>query len=344
MRSVGYRGTALDEVPFDSSRNVIPHNDGRVHRALQWQPEVARVRLGPALLATMVAGACHGRGDAPVVDDPVHDSDPADTDDTTPADTDTDGEPADTDLDTDQGDTDPAPHGPPASWGGGLVDVSSAAILAADIPVFLGDPANMQSPQSTRAMFADLDGDGTPEVMVDESLYGASLQSRVLRIFRYSGTSGLLERDPALEALFAGARNDAMLGGLDLDGDGRDEILQESNDLVWWPDGEGGFEPGVDLTNGAILNESNKSTLSVLDVDQDGWLDLLVGSDHCEWSYQVLQRTGARSFDVRDDLITAPHPIRLLRAGAMRRGDGTQAILAMGTACVLAAPAPGGRR
>lgn len=32
VRSVGYRGTALDEVPFDSSRNVIPHNDGRVHR------------------------------------------------------------------------------------------------------------------------------------------------------------------------------------------------------------------------------------------------------------------------------------------------------------------------
>ncbi len=32
VRSVGYRGTALDEVPFDSGRNVIPHSDGRVHR------------------------------------------------------------------------------------------------------------------------------------------------------------------------------------------------------------------------------------------------------------------------------------------------------------------------
>ena len=32
VRSVGYRGTALDEVPFDSARNVIPHTDGRVHR------------------------------------------------------------------------------------------------------------------------------------------------------------------------------------------------------------------------------------------------------------------------------------------------------------------------
>jgi ferredoxin/flavodoxin---NADP+ reductase len=32
VRSVGYRGTALDEVPFDSSRNVIPHVDGRVQR------------------------------------------------------------------------------------------------------------------------------------------------------------------------------------------------------------------------------------------------------------------------------------------------------------------------
>ena len=30
VRSVGYRGTALDDVPFDAGRNVIPHTDGRV--------------------------------------------------------------------------------------------------------------------------------------------------------------------------------------------------------------------------------------------------------------------------------------------------------------------------
>jgi len=30
VRSVGYRGTAIDGVPFDSGRNVIPHTDGRV--------------------------------------------------------------------------------------------------------------------------------------------------------------------------------------------------------------------------------------------------------------------------------------------------------------------------
>ena len=32
VRSVGYRGTQLDEVPFDAGRNVIPHQDGRVQR------------------------------------------------------------------------------------------------------------------------------------------------------------------------------------------------------------------------------------------------------------------------------------------------------------------------
>lgn len=30
VRSVGYRGTAIDDVPFDADRNVIPHADGRV--------------------------------------------------------------------------------------------------------------------------------------------------------------------------------------------------------------------------------------------------------------------------------------------------------------------------
>ncbi len=32
VRSVGYRGTALDGAPFDADRNVIPHVDGRVQR------------------------------------------------------------------------------------------------------------------------------------------------------------------------------------------------------------------------------------------------------------------------------------------------------------------------
>lgn len=32
IRSVGYRGTALDDVPFDGGRNVIPHTDGRAER------------------------------------------------------------------------------------------------------------------------------------------------------------------------------------------------------------------------------------------------------------------------------------------------------------------------
>jgi ferredoxin--NADP+ reductase len=32
VRSVGYRGTAIDDLPFDAGRNVIPSEDGRVMR------------------------------------------------------------------------------------------------------------------------------------------------------------------------------------------------------------------------------------------------------------------------------------------------------------------------
>ena len=38
VRSVGYRGTALEGVPFDERGNVIPHVDGRVHRDGQVVP------------------------------------------------------------------------------------------------------------------------------------------------------------------------------------------------------------------------------------------------------------------------------------------------------------------
>ena len=38
IRSVGYRGTALDKVPFDAAGNVIPHQEGRVQSEGQTVP------------------------------------------------------------------------------------------------------------------------------------------------------------------------------------------------------------------------------------------------------------------------------------------------------------------
>ncbi len=76
VRSVGYRGTALDEVPFDAARNVIPHVDGRVQ--LEGEPVAGEyvagwIKRGPtgiigtnkkdavATVASLLEDAAQGR-------------------------------------------------------------------------------------------------------------------------------------------------------------------------------------------------------------------------------------------------------------------------------------------
>ena len=76
VRSVGYRGTALDEVPFDAGRNVIPHVDGRVERdgeAVAGEYVAGWIKRGPtgiigtnkkdavATVASLLDDAANGR-------------------------------------------------------------------------------------------------------------------------------------------------------------------------------------------------------------------------------------------------------------------------------------------
>lgn len=76
VRSVGYRGTALDEVPFDAGRNVIPHVDGRVQRdggTVAGEYVAGWIKRGPtgiigtnkkdavATVASLLDDAAHGR-------------------------------------------------------------------------------------------------------------------------------------------------------------------------------------------------------------------------------------------------------------------------------------------
>jgi ferredoxin--NADP+ reductase len=80
VRSVGYRGTALDEVPFDAGRNVIPHTDGRVERdgaTVRGEYVAGWIKRGPtgiigtnkkdavATVASLIADASDGLLSAP---------------------------------------------------------------------------------------------------------------------------------------------------------------------------------------------------------------------------------------------------------------------------------------
>ncbi len=276
--------------------------------------------------------ACHERGVDAVVDTDVS----ADTDLAPTVDTDV---PADTDAPPD---TDVPVPGPPASWGDGLVDISAAPFAAAAIPFFVGDPSIQGAPQTSRAVFADLDGDGQVEVLVDESSYATSATERAPRVFRYDRVQRVLVRDLALEETLSQGEDLAFMAGFDIDGDGREELFQESPDLIWWPDGHGGFERGVTLTHSDLPSRWTYTTLSVLDLDEDGWIDMLVGSDRCEWSLRALLQTGPRTFDVRADLFDAPMPMRLVRASTLWRGDGELGVLTSASVCPGAAHPPGG--
>lgn len=287
-------------------------------------------------IVVLLAGCVGGDpGDTPKGDtDVAADSDVA-------RDTDRARDTDDTDVTT-LPDTDVPERAPPASWGDGLVDVGQAALGQAGVSVFVGDPSTHQAPQTARALFTDLDGDGNVEVLVDQSLYATGPVTRAVHVFRYDRAAGELVRDTALEGALSGGENQAFLGGVDLDGDGREELLQESPDLIWWPDGQGGFTRGVTLLNSDLPSRWTYTTMSVLDVDEDGWTDLLVGSDGCAWSLRALLQVAPRTFEVRGDLFEDPAHMRLVRAATLWRGNGDVGVLASASVCPGESQPPGG--
>ncbi|HMV66197.1 MAG TPA: FG-GAP-like repeat-containing protein [Myxococcota bacterium] len=259
------------------------------------------------LLFVVLGLACHAPGDTtpPAADDgdtPVDDTPPP-ADDSDP--------PVDSPVETDDSDPiEPPPFDPPlappppASWGDGFIDETRALPLLDVLPVDVGTWQPPRPPEPGFGVIGDVDEDGHPEMIVGNGRDEDTGGPRALRVYTWYGP-GDLRRNPALETKI-GPQEVRPWALLDLDDDGHLDLLTASlTPRVRWGAGDGSFptETALRLDLPPDVRDPFLSGGAIVDLDGDGWLDLLLGVTGCYDTVVPWLRTGPRAFTERRDMV-----------------------------------------
>ena len=225
------------------------------------------------------------------------------------------------------------PLHPPTTLGAGFTDISP------EFPAHYPDAVRPgEDPLGTAGVFVDLDGDGRSELVVSSATDDMP------------STGGALAFgfDPAARRFVPGpvaplTDRTLLLASADLDGDGAvDLVASRRLPLVAWGTPGGGFAAPAALPS-ATLGPTNTEVISVAldDLDDDGWLDVLVGNHECCATCTALHpflRTGARAFDDRADLIADNPGGGPYTVIAGRFGPGDRLLGSIGSGCTEVAP------
>lgn len=254
--------------------------------------------------------------------------------------TDSDTNPAidsDRDDDTDSppdSDTDPQVQ-LPTDWGAGFVDISGTLLTDDAFAVFPGDRALLMDPDTPTGVWTDLDGDGVPEVLITNDLTSTANRLTDTRVFRW--TPGGLERSRDLEATLPALTSGVVLA-IDLDQDGRDELVQSDREAVFWSEGAG-WGPGFQLPSDGRALWSRAA--APWDFDHDGRLDLLAGEVRCTTSVVPWLQEAPRQLTWRGDLLP-PGPAATPDAVLpFTLPDDRTVFVVLGSACDPLQPHPG---
>lgn len=212
---------------------------------------------------------------------------------------------------------------PPPTLGVGFVDLTTP--FGAPFFVHPGDSAGAL-PEVTVGSFADVDGDGATDVVLSPS---GGLPGRLAVVYSWNDATAQLRPRPDI-ALPPGA---PIVAALDLDGDGVTDLLTKAE--VAWGEGAGVFAyPAVLVPDAASTFRFD--ALALVDLDADGWLDVLAGSGRCCpgcADLHPLLRVGARTFVDRPDLVQDAVPVRAWAVVAAPLGPGELVIAALGLPC-----------
>lgn len=213
--------------------------------------------------------------------------------------------------------------------GDGAVDVLASNNRSGDVAVLMGDGAGgfrsarrfVADAQPIAARAGDMDGDGRLDVVV-ASVVGSDGSVAVLR----AGEGGRLQ---AVEDVAAASGPTAAAAG-DIDNDGLPDlvVVHEGGTVLSYrarsaAEGGGFHDPARLVLGGRPLG------VTLLDVDRDGWLDLVASDrDGARIAVALSNRDG--SFGAPTFLATAPQPATVGWADV--DGDGRSDLLALGVA------------
>lgn len=230
-----------------------------------------------------------------------------------------------------------ATAGPPAGLGAGFEDLTAPAWSTGDFVVDPGGGVGSRHfPSASWLTAGDLDGDGVSEVVVAE-VQQASQGPDAPRV-------QVLSWDPAGAGLVWHAGLTAALteqpgvvvAVLDLDGDGHADLLRASDRATFgFGDGRGVFDPVALGLPGGVARVPGLHVAALVDLDKDGWLDVLFGPGDCSSSLGLLPalRTGVRSWEARTDLVEQPRVGIPYALAVYPRVDGGQDLVALGRGC-----------
>ena len=232
------------------------------------------------------------------------------------------------------------PDAPPPSFGLGFTDLT--APLERDAPFRIEAPSStMINTQDLVPHVGDLDGDGRDEIVVTLWANGPMPRATPYAVYRYDRAAREFVRDATVRL----PDQPPLAGVVDLDGDGRDDLLALDRErAIAWGSAAGFGEP-VPL-DPARLDWGNSYRIGSFfldDLDDDGWLDILVASDCCRTpclDLRVLLCTGPRAFRERPSTLTIEQVSRPYTAMAARFAPGERVLLSLGGSCVDPRGAP----
>lgn len=231
----------------------------------------------------------------------------------------------------------------PTSWGAGFVDLAPDWLGMGGFPVYAGDQATASSPQRTASLIADLDGDGQAEwITAAFQQLGVEAGASALAVWRVDWAAGVVTAAPELVERITAAGVHAPSGALDLDGDGRVDLVENVLPSgVLFADGAGYARPVVDGVEGF---GRPVNAVTPMDLDDDGLLDLLVGQPRCDLTtLNLMMATGPRRYLSQQDRVAPAVGEAIVDAvlPMPASAGGPAGVYPISLACDQAAPFPG---
>lgn len=247
-------------------------------------------------------------------------------------------------VDAPEPDVPPATLPPREAFGAGFTDLT--APIEADRPFTFMQPRQEVGPtDDVIPLFGDVDHDGADELVLSLAVGSRPTQGTPpapSAVYRYDTAARRFTRAPTIQL----PAMQPLSGALDLDGDGVTDLLAlDRVGAIAWGRGNGMYAPPapLDATPSDWGNVSFVSSFFLDDLDDDGWLDLLVGADCCRSGcidLHALFRTGQRAFDERPELLAIDAVSKPYAVLSARFTPGERLLLSIGWSCTDPMGAP----